>query len=122
MTNTSKEVIREDACSTGGNLYKLIILYNGVQQEEPSWRRKRREAAEAGEERGGDCPGVSNPSRDINPSDYVEDFIFYETPNPGTYEFIVEEKTFSQNSQTGVVKSNPLTVVVSPEDAQAPPK
>ena len=35
MTNTSNEIIREDACSTAGKLYKLIIFYNGVQEDEP---------------------------------------------------------------------------------------
>jgi|SRR5579863_1300073 len=112
MTNTSNEVIREDACTTAGKMYRLKILYNGVQLEEPEWRRKSREAAELGEAHGGDCPAVSNPARQLRPGESLEDFIFYDAARPGTYEFAIEEKVFSLQSRPRVLKSNTLTIVV----------
>lgn len=120
LTNTSTDWIRESGCIAGG-LYKLSVLYNGVPQEEPPAIRKRREENEA-RESSGDCPG-SNPGRRIQPGEYWEDPIYYQTDKPGTYEFVVEERDFTVPSQADVVKSNTLTIVVSPAEAQSvPPK
>ena len=114
FTNTSDTWIREDACEAGGALYKLEILYNGVQQKEPDWIRKRRETAENGEAKGGLCMG-SNPGRRIRLGEYWEDPLYYMTGKPGTYQFTVEIRFPQPLSDSAVtVKSNMLTIVVPP--------
>lgn len=112
LTNTSHGRIREDACEAGGALYKLTIVYNGVQQREPARIQKRRESAEAGEANYGLCMG-SNPGRRIKPGEYWEDRLNFPADKPGTYEFRVE-LTLPQalSRSTPTAKSNTLTVVI----------
>src|SRR5579872_2857299 len=112
LTNTSHEWIREDACEAGGALYKLTIVYNGIEQHEPDWIRRRRETAEAGEANPALCMG-SNPGRRIKSGEYWDDELNYPTDKPGTYQFRVEltlPQSLSHSTETA--KSNTLTIVV----------
>jgi hypothetical protein len=115
-TNISREIIRENACTAFGALYKLDVVCDGVPQEEPKERRERREYAEdvqAGKEPGL-CEG-SQRGRATKPGEYWDETLHYETKNPGTYEFTVEEKSFPKGGGDPVtVKSNTLTIVVPP--------
>ncbi len=112
--NISKETIRENACTAFGALYRLDVVYNGVPQPEPKEKRERREYAEAVE--AGKEPGICEGSsrvRATKPGEYWDETLYYETKNPGTYEFTVEEKSFPKGGGDGVtVKSNTLTLVV----------
>jgi hypothetical protein len=117
FTNTSNGIIREDACSAAGGLYKLSVVYNGVPVQEPEDVRKSRESVEAAEAKGGLCSG-SVPGRHIQPGEHWEDTFAYNTTNSGTYEFTVEEKAFLQEPEkTVTVKSNTVTVIVAESHA-----
>lgn len=120
-TNLSKEIIRENACTAFGALYRLNVVYNGVLQEEPKERRERREYAEAVQ--AGKEPGLcegSQRGRATKPGEYWDETLYYETKNPGTYELTVEEKSFPKGGGDAMtVKSNTLTIVVPPESPAA---
>lgn len=116
LTNISTDLIREDGCSALSAMYKLSVVYNGVPLDEPAEAKSGREAREAGK-----CLFASARARVLQPGQYWDDELFYNTTKPGTYEFTVEEKTFPQDPQKSVtVKSNTVTVVVTDSDAAVP--
>jgi hypothetical protein len=113
LTNTSDKAMRETICSAFGGLYKLSVVYNGAQLDEPEFYRKRREARERG-----DCDG-SVRQRALKPGESWMDPMEYVTEGPGTYEFTVEEKVFPRDPEGNqIVKSNTLTVVVPEPEAE----
>jgi len=121
LTNTSKGINYEDTCSAFGGLYRLLVVYNGVPVEEPAAKQKERKASESGLCFGG---SGSNPARHLKPGEHRDDFLYYETKNPGTYEFTVERISIpGEPDKSVIVKSNSLTIVVpSPDDSSAPPQ
>jgi hypothetical protein len=130
LTNISDKLIGDSWCSAFGGLYKLSVVYNGIQLREPDARRRHREDMEAGEQ-GRGCFG-SNPGMRISHGEFMEDPIYYETDKPGTYEFTVERKAFLPPTGKSVtIQSNKLTIHVpepegtrtegTPEGEKKPP-
>jgi hypothetical protein len=119
LTNISNTVVREDACSAFGGLYKLVVVRDGVQIEENDEIRKEREARETEEAKGGMFCVGSVRTRALNPGESWDDQIYYDTVTPGRYQFTVEEKAFPRGSQESVtVRSNSVTVIVPDPKAQ----
>jgi hypothetical protein len=115
LTNISQRVIGDTTCSAFGAFYNLKVVYNGVPIEEKEEHRIHRKAMEKGP-----CSG-SNPGRRANPGQLLEDILYYETTQPGTYEFKVEREGFPGNPDKSVtIKSNTLTIVVPEPGASAP--
>jgi hypothetical protein len=119
LTNISNMVIREDACSAFGGLYKLLVVRDGVQIEEKDEIRKEREARETEEAKGGMFCVGSVRSRALKPGDSWDDRIYYDPVAPGRYEFTVEERAFPRGPEESVtVRSNSVTVIVPDPKAQ----
>jgi hypothetical protein len=115
LTNISQRVIGDTTCSAFGAFYNLKVVYNGVPIEEKEEHRIHRKAMEKGP-----CSG-SNPGRRANPGQSLDDILYYETIQPGTYEFTIEREGFPGNPDKSVtVKSNTLTIVVPEPGASAP--
>jgi hypothetical protein len=118
LTNISDRSIGDSLCSAFGGLYKLSVLYNGIQVKESDATRRHRKDMEAGEQ-GRGCSG-SNPGRQISHGEFMADPIYYETDKPGIYEFTVERKAFLYPTGKSVtIQSNKLKIKVSrAEDAR----
>jgi hypothetical protein len=115
LTNTSNEVINENWCLAFRGMYDLKVVYNGVPVEDTDAQTKYKKFRQAGR-----CSGsvVGGP---INPGKSKEDYIYYDTTKPGTYEFTVTLETFPWNPEKSVTaQSNTITIIVPEPGAVAP--
>ncbi len=116
LTNTSNEVIYDQWCLAFHGMYDLAVTYNGVPVEDTEDQKAYKKFRQAGR-----CNG-STGTAPINPGEYRDQILYYNTTKPGTYEFTVSRETFPWDPEKSVtVKSNTLTIVV-PEPATVTPK
>jgi len=112
MTNTSKEIINNGWCLAFNNMYDLLVVYNGVPVEETDAQKKHKEFRKKGR-----CSG-SVVARMVKPGKTQEDYFYYDTTKPGTYDFTVTRETYPWDQEKSVtVKSNTLTIVVLEPEA-----
>jgi hypothetical protein len=116
LTNTSKEVIDEGWCLAFHGMYNLNVMYNGVPVEDTDAQKKYKKSRESGRCSGSYAGGPTYPGKT------KEEYFYFDTTKPGTYEFTVTRETFPWNPEKSVtVKSNTLTIVV-PEPGTTSPQ
>jgi hypothetical protein len=93
-------------------MYDLLVVYNGVPVEETDAQKKHKEFRKKGR-----CSG-SVVARMVKPGKTQEDYFYYDTTKPGTYDFTVTRETYPWDQEKSVtVKSNTLTIVVLEPEA-----
>lgn len=109
FANISSRWIVEDSCAKYSGFYKFSVILNGVPIEETDEQRKRRKALQDG-----DCNfGPMNRPKILQPGEFEDYSEYYDTREPGTYRFTVEEETFPRHPDEGLtIKSNTITVVI----------
>jgi hypothetical protein len=114
LTNTSKEVINESWCAAFHGMYDLNVVYNGVPVEDTDAQKKYKKSRESGRCSGSYFGGPTDPGKTR------QEYFYYDTTKPGTYEFTVTRETFPWNPDKSVtVKSNTITIVVPEPEAGA---
>jgi hypothetical protein len=114
MTNISKEAMRRDACDSFGGMINLEVVYNGVPVEKTEAELKWRKQHETGP-----CIG-SMIKEETKPGESRLDTLYYNTTEPGTYEFTAARETFPGRPEKSVtVRSNTITIVVPEPEPEA---
>ncbi len=107
LTNISNEVNHRTPCESYGGMYNLKVVYDGIPVEETDEERKTRKQMESGE-----CWG-SLKAQHTKPGEFRDDFVYYFTDKPGTYEITATKETVpGQPDKSVTVRSNTITIVV----------
>jgi hypothetical protein len=104
MTNTSERYLDRLSCDSFGEMYDLVVMYNGVRVKKTATELEYGKQMKAG-------PGGSSRSlvqESTGPGESRYDTLYYKTTKPGTYQFTVTRRSPLSCSEKGVMPSQTL--------------